>query len=139
MNMANVKWVWVTVGIFIALLITFTSSVCVVTGYSAVLGIQAQGAPDVEQVNAFADDYAIAINSVFALAGTFLGGLVAARRANQDPQANASMVGIISGGVLLSSAIFGGFSLWALLGVVMAVLGGWLAGRVAGRQPATVA
>lgn len=137
MRMANVSWIWVTVGVTIALLITFMSSVCVVTAYSGVLAVQAQGAPDAEAINTFADNYAIAINSLFAVLGAFLGGLVAARKGNLNPQGNATMVGIITGGVLLSSAIFGEFSVWALLGVVMAILGGWLAGRVAGSAPAT--
>ncbi len=137
MQMTNIKWPWVAIGVFVALLVTFAGSLCVVTAYATLQGFQAQGAPDFDNIISFADAYAADITSIFAFAGTFVGGYLAARRAKEAAQANGSLVGFATGGVLLGAGILGSFSLWTLVGAALAILGGWLAGRVAGRSPAT--
>lgn len=136
-NMANIKWVWVTVGVTVAMLVAYGATTCVVTTYSAYLSVQAQGPPDVAQINAFAASNATAFSAIFAGLGTFLGGLLAARKATLDLPQNALAVGVITAFAMLIPSFFTGTVVWGVLGAALALGGGWLAGRMATR-PASV-
>lgn len=133
-NLSNIKWLWVVIGVVIALVIAQGSSICVVTGYAAVLGFQARGAPDQAVINDFANANAPTISLIFLIVGTFVGGLLAGRRADADALQNGLLVGVLTAVVDLVFSILGGFSLLTLVGVVLAVGGGWLGGMLAVRR-----
>lgn len=137
-NMANIKWVWVTAGIVVAMTVAILSSICVVTLYSGYLGFQAQGAPDMDLINEFAASYASPITSVFIILGTFLGGLLAGRKAAVDPVQHGVMVGIITAIASFGMSLSGGLSVWGFVGIILALVGGWLGGRMAARSDSPV-
>lgn len=131
LNLSNIRWGWVVLGVVIALAVAYGSSICVVTLYSGYLGLQVQGAPDTALINEFANSNAPGIKAVFVALGTFLGGLLAGRKVALDAAQNGLMVGLITAVIMLLFGIFGGFSLWVIVGVILAVGGGWLGGRLA--------
>ncbi len=131
-SLSKISWVWVLLGVIVALLVAYGSSFCVVTVYAGFLGLQVQGAPDTALINEFAASSAPGISSLFAAVGTFLGGLLAGRKAQARPAENGLMVGIITAVIWLLSAVSGGISLWGIAGVILALAGGWLGGKVAG-------
>ena len=133
LNFSNIKWGWVILGVVVALLIAYGSSFCAVTGYATYLSFQAQGAPDMSQINEFATNNAGVITTVFIGVGTFVGGILAGRKADGDKVQNGLMVGIITAILDIALSIFSGFSLLAIVGFLLAVGGGWLGGKVAGK------
>lgn len=133
MRTTTYSWLWIAAGVLIAVLIAQSSTVCALMLIPSFMSIEAGSG--VDQSNTLAAG-AGAVTAIFAFIGAFLGGYLAALKARQNPQAHGSIVGFATGGMLLGTAIYGNFSVWALLGVVMAILGGWLAGRVVGRKPA---
>ena len=132
MNLRNIKWLWVIIGTVLALIIAYGSSICVVTGYATYLAFAARGAPDTALINEFAAQNAGGITSLFVVLGTFLGGLVAGRKAQSDKFQNGFMVGLVSALILLILNIISGFSLWTLVSLLLALAGGWLGGKLAG-------
>lgn len=130
LNLSNIKWGWVVLGVVIAFFITYGSSICIVTGYASYLGFQARGAPDTEMINAFAAKNADGIGSIFIGVGTLLGGLLAGRRAKVDAMQNGLMVGLITAIIVFVINILGGFSLWIIVSFIFAVGGGWLGGKL---------
>ncbi len=132
-KLSNIRWAWVILGVVIAFVISFGSSICVVTGYSTVLAFQARGAPDMAMINQFADSSAGAVSSIFILVGTLLGGLLAGRKAKEDALQNGLMVGIITALIDLVLSFAGGFSIWSVVSFLLALGGGWLGGRLASR------
>lgn len=131
LSLSNIRWGWILLGVLIALLVAYGSSICVVTFYAGYLGFQVQGAPDTALINEFANNSAPGITAVFVAVGTLLGGLLAGRKAELDATQNGLMVGAISALVMLLLGIFGSFSLWVIVGIILAVAGGWLGGRLA--------
>lgn len=132
-SFSNIKWVWVILGELLALVIAYGSSICVVTGYAAFLGFQVRGTPDQALINEFAGSNAGIITSLFVVLGTLLGGLLAGRKAELDKAQNGLLVGIITAVIFLLLGISGDFSIWSIVGVVLALVGGWLGGRIAAR------
>lgn len=130
-SMSNIRWGWVVVGVVIALVVAYGSSICVVTFYSGYLAFQVQGAPDTTLINEFADNSAAGITAVFVALGALLGGLLAGRKAELDAAQNGLLVGVITALIMLLMGIMGGFSIWVIVGVIFAVGGGWLGGRLA--------
>ncbi len=129
-NLSNIKWGWVLLGVVIAFIIAYGSSVCMVTGYATYLSFEAQGAPDTAMINAFADSNAGGVSSIFIGVGTLVGGLLAARKAKEDAFQNGLMVGLIAALIDLILSIVAGFSFWAVVSFVLALGGGWLAGKL---------
>ena len=132
-NLSNIKWVWVIVGVVVAMLVAYGSSICVVTIYASVLAFQAQGTPDQALINEYANNNAGIITAVFVIVGTFLGGLLAGRKAKEDAAQNGLVVGIITALIMLVMGIIGGINLWVIVSVLLALVGGWLGGRMAAR------
>ena len=132
-NLRNIKWSWVIIGTVIALVIAYGSSICAVTGYATYLSFEARGTPDTALINEFAFKNAGGIVSVFILVGTLVGGLIAGRKAQEDKFQNGLMVGFISALIFLILSILGGFTLWTIVSLVLAVGGGWLGGRLSSR------
>lgn len=132
-NLSNIKWGWVVLGMVIAFVIAFGSSICVVTGYATYLSFQARGAPDMTMINEFAAKSSAGVVSIFIGVGTLVGGLLAGRKAKVDAYQNGLMVGVVTALVDLVLGIFGGFSLWAIVSFILAVGGGWLGGRLSNK------
>jgi len=85
------------------------------------------------QINVFAGSNAVIITSLFVVLGKLLGGLMAGRKAELDKAQNGLRVGIITAVIFLLLDLNGGFSLWTVVGIVLALVGGWLGGRIATR------
>ena len=130
LNLSNIKWVWVFLGVVIALAIAYGSSICVVTGYATYLGFEARGAPDTTMINEFADRNAGIVTSIFIGVGTLIGGLLAGRKATEDALQNGLMVGGITALIDLVLSLSGGFSVWAIMSLLFALGGGWLGGKL---------
>jgi hypothetical protein len=133
-NLSNIKWGWVILGVVIALVIAYGSSICVVTGYAAYLAFQAMGTPDQAMINTFAASTAEGVTSIFIGLGTLVGGWLAGRKAKADALQNGLAVGVITAILGLVLTLLGGFSLWMVVNRVFAVGGGWLGGRLAGKR-----
>lgn len=101
-----------------------------VTGYATYLDFQARGTPDLAMINEFAAISAEGVASIFIGVGTLVGGLFAGRKAQEDQIQNGLMVGILAVIISLVLSIFGGFSLWAILSLILAMGGGWLGGKL---------
>ena len=129
LNWSTVRWGWVGLGVVIAFVIAHGSSICVVTGHATYLSFQVRGAPDMALINDFAAKTAGVITSVFIGVGTFVGGLRAGRKAQVDAFQNGLMVGLITAFIDLALSIFGGFSLLGVVSFILAIGGGWLAGK----------
>ena len=132
-NLSNIKWVWVVIGVVLAFVIAYGSSVCVVTGYATLLSFQDRGAPDMTLINDFAAKNAGVITSIFVGVGTLVGGLLAGRKANENPFLSGLMVGFLTAIVDLVLSLSGGFSLWAVVSFLLALGGGWLGGKLSSR------
>lgn len=130
LNLSNIKWGWVILGVVIALVIAFGSSICVVTGYATYLSFVARGAPDTAMINAFANQNAGGVSSIFIGVGTFIGGLLAGRKAKEDALQNGLMVGVITALIDLALSLFSGFSIWGIVSLLFALGGGWLGGKL---------
>ena len=135
---SNIRWGWVVLGIVIAFVIAYSTSICVVTAYASYLGFQARGAPDINLINEFAARNAGGITSVFLGVGTFLGGLLAGRKARADAVQNGLMVGLITAVVDLILSILGVFSIWAVVSFILAAGGGWLGGKLASKRTESI-
>lgn len=133
-SLSDIRWRWVVLGIVIALVIAYGSSICVVTSYATILAFQARGAPDVAMINEFAAKIAEGLTGVFIGVGTLVGGLLAGRKAKEDAFQNGLMVGLITALIDSALSILGGFSLWSLVSLALAIGGGWLGGRLASRR-----
>jgi hypothetical protein len=133
-DFANIKWPRVILGVVIAFVIAYGSSVVIVTGYSTILAFQAQGAPDTAAINAFAAQYAGIVTSIFIGVGTLVGGLLTGRKAQADALQNGLMVGVITAVLDIILSIFGGFSLWSIVSIALALAGGWLGGKLSHRH-----
>lgn len=133
-NLSNIRWRWVVLGIVIAFVIAYGSSICVVTSYATILAFQARGAPDTTLINDFAARVAEGVAGIFIGVGTLVGGLLAARKAKEDAFQNGLMVGLVTGIIDLALSILGGLSLWSLVSLALAVGGGWLAGRLSSKR-----
>ena len=133
LNISKIKWGWVVLGVVIAFVIAYLSSVVVVTGYATYLAFQARGAPDMTMINGFADKNAGAIVSIFIGLGTFVGGRLAGRKAKEDAFQNGLMVGLSTALIDLVLSITGGFSLWSIVSLILALGGGWLGGKLSSR------
>jgi putative membrane protein (TIGR04086 family) len=133
-NLSNIKWGWVVLGVVIAFVITFGITFCVLTGYSTYLGFQARGVPDTDKIIAFAESYAQVVPAIFIVVGTFVGGLLAGRKAEVDVLQNGLMVGGITAIIDLVFSIIGDFTLWSVVSIILAVGGGWLGGKLASKR-----
>ena len=87
-NPSNIKWGWVVLGVAIAFVIAYGSSICVTTGYATYLAFQAMGAPDQTMINQFAANTAKGVVSTLIGVGTLVGGLLAGRKAKVDALQN---------------------------------------------------
>jgi len=131
-DFANIKWKAVGIGIGIAFLVSIGVTFFVITAYSGYLGFQAQGAPDLEMINTFANSAGNGIAAVFMGVGTFIGGLYAASKADTDTRQNGMMVGVLTA---VFALLLNSLTIWTMISFLFALGGGWLSGKlIASRQ-----
>ena len=133
-NLSNFKWGWVILGVAIAFVIAFGSSICVVTGYATYLAFQARGAPDQTMINKFAANTAMAIVSTLIGVGTLVGGLLAGRKAKADVLQNGLAVGLITALIGLVFSFLSSLNLWTVVSFALSVGGGWVGGQLASKR-----
>jgi putative membrane protein (TIGR04086 family) len=131
------KWGRVVVGVIVGFLVGVVGNILLQTIYGVVLGFQARGMPPQDQMIA-------AIKSVpfqlLAALLVLLGGFVGGRMAARPAETNRQLAGLITG-VLLAILVviwralsWGAPDLWMVIQAVLAILGGWLGGRLAARR-----
>jgi len=136
-NLSNIQWGRVLLGVVLAFVIAYGSSVCVVTGYATLLAFQARGAPDMALINAFAAGYAGLVTSLFLGVGTFFGGRFAGQKTQKEAFQQGIMVGLIMAVIDLALSVVGGFSLLGLVSFLLALAGGWVGGKLSTQQTQT--
>lgn len=129
----KIHWGLIIIGVVIAFLIAYGSSIVMVTGYATYLAFQVRGAPDTTMINAFAAQYAGGITVAFIGVGTLIGGLRAGRKATTNSFQHGLLVGLTTALIDLALGFFGSFSVWAIVSVALAVAGGLLAGKLSSR------
>jgi hypothetical protein len=129
-QLSQIKWIRVILTTIIIIIIAFLAVTLIITGYASYLGFQARGAPDVNMINTFAEQYAPLLNSVFLILFTFFGARHAARRVEGAEQINALAVGVLSGLVHAGSNFANLFDINALPVSILAIGAGWLGGKI---------
>jgi hypothetical protein len=131
---------WVVGGSVLAVVISFATSLAVITGYAIFLGIQARGAPDTAAITRFAAGGSVTWLSALGTAiGAVIASWIVARRTRPDQLANCLAVGMVIAIILLFSILGRGNPVFTLLraaeGLAVCVGVGFLTTRVS--QPAT--
>jgi len=133
-NLSNIKWGWVVLGVAIAFVIAYGSSICVVTGYATYLAFQAMGTPDQTMINEFAANTAEGVVCTLIGVGTLVGGLLAGRKAKVDALQNGLAVGLITALIGLVLSLLWGLDLWTVVSFALSVGGGWVGGQLASKR-----
>lgn len=138
-NLSTIKWGWVVIGAIVALVAAFVLSLIAQFGYGLVLGFQLRGAAPQEMlIEAFASTPFLILGVIVKAIGAVVGGRMAARRSEDNPQLAGLVVGILMAVLVLAlTAWQRGLDFWTLPNVVMAVVGGWLGGWLVGRRSQT--
>ena len=124
-QLSQIKWVCVLLTALAVTLLSFITVFVVVTAYASILAFQARGAPDMEMINAFANQYAPWIGPVSLIVFTVFGAIHVARRVDV-PQINWIVLGAL---VSLINLLFGGLSLGVLLTTILTIFTGWFGSR----------
>jgi len=127
-QLTSLKWALVLKTALAVYLISLTLIFAIIFGYAFVLGFQARGAPEVTQIQAFANQVAPWSGRIGLVVLTGLGALWLARRVGNT----APLHGLAVGSVVSVANLLVNRSLsWVTVGVLVAVLGaGWLGGVV---------
>ena len=133
-NLSNIKWGWVVLGVAIAFVIAYGSSICMTTGYATYLAFQVMGTPNQTMINQFAAKTAEGVVSILIGVGTLVGGLLAGRKAKVDALQNGSAVGLITALIGLGFDFLSGITLWTVVSFAFSVGGGWVGGRLANKR-----
>ena len=133
-NLSNIKGGWLVLGVALAFVIAYGSSICVTTGYATYLAFQAMGAPNQTMINQFAANTAKGVVSTLIGVGTLVGGLLAGRKAKVDALQNGLAVGLITALIGLVFDFLSGLTLWTVVSFALSVGGGWVGGRLAGKR-----
>jgi hypothetical protein len=138
-NLSTVKWSWVVIGAIVATLVAFVLSLVVQFGYDLVLGFQLRGAPPQEMlIEAFASTPFLILGVITKAIGAVVGGRMAARRSEDNPQLAGLVAGILMAVLVLALGAWQqALGFWTLPNVVMAVIGGWLGGWLVARRSQT--
>jgi hypothetical protein len=128
----KIPWVSIVVSGVAAFVMAFAATFLVVTAYAIILAVQAQGAPNPDQINAFANQVAPYLGP--ALLTLFVAGAAyfVGRRAQVPQIWYGVLIGIIA--ALLSAVFAGVASVVDIVGLVVAVAGGVLGAYLAMRQ-----
>jgi hypothetical protein len=132
---ASLKWGRIVAAVIGGYVVSFLVQFCVVSLYATLLAFQARGAPNMDAINAFADQNSSWLGGVAAVVASALAAAWAVRKVEPG---TAQLHGLIIGaGVglvgLILDFVLGGLGLLSLVIVVLAVGGGWL-GSMLGRK-----
>jgi len=106
-----------------------------VVAYAVVLGVQAQGPPDQDQIAAFAKSVTPWLGTIVGLLFIFLGATWTARRVPQHKMLHGLLMGIFVAIITTALDTIGGLTAMDIAGFFLAVGAGWLGGMVgAGRK-----
>ena len=133
-NPADIKWGWVFLGVVIAFIIAYGSSILVVTGYATYLAFKVMGTPDQTLINEFAAKTAGGIVCTCIGIGTLAGGLFAGRKAKVNALQNGLAVGLFTALIGLLFSFLGSLNLWPVVSFALSITGGWAGGKLAGRR-----
>ncbi len=138
-NLSTVKWGWVVIGAIVAAVIAFVLLLIAQFGYGLVLGFQLRGAPPQEMlIEAFTSTPFLILGVIITAIGAVVGGRMAARRSEDNPQLAGLVAGVLAAVLALALRAWQwGLDFWTLPNVVMAVIGGWLGGWLVSRRSQT--
>jgi hypothetical protein len=136
-DFSSLKWGRIVIGVIVGFLIALLVNLILQVGYGVVLGFQMRGAPPQEMMVAAVKSLPFQLlAALFVLLGGIVGGRIAARPA----ETNRPLAGLITG-VLLAVLVviwrafsWGAADLWMLIQAVLAIIGGWIGGRLAARR-----
>ena len=139
-NLSTIKWSWVVIGAIVAIVVAFVLALVAQFGYGLVVGFQLRGTPPQEMlIEAFTSTPFLIVGVIITAIGAVVGGRMAARRSEDNPQLAGLVAGILT--AILALALrawqWGGLDFWTLPNVVVAVIGGWLGGWLVGRRSPT--
>lgn len=130
-QLSQIKWGRVTLTALAVYIVSFLTVILVVTIYASYLGFQARGAPDQAMINAFANQYAPWIGPIALFIFTTLGAMHVARRVDSAIPLHGVLVGMLAG---LFNLLLDGFSLNALVSLILAVGAGWLGTKLSSKR-----
>lgn len=138
-NLSTVKWSWVVIGAIVAAVVAFVLALILQFGYGLVLGFQLRGTPPQEVlIEAFTSTPFLILGVIVTAIGAVVGGRMAARRSEDNPQLAGLVAGILMAVLVLALRAWQwGLDFWTLPNVVMAVIGGWLGGWLVARRGQT--
>ncbi len=138
-NLSTIKWSWVVIGAIVAAVVAFVFALVVQFGYGLVLGFQLRGTPPQEVlIEAFTSTPFLILGVIITAIGAVVGGRMAARRSEDNPQLAGLVAGILAAVLVLALRAWQwGLDFWTLPNVVMAVIGGWLGGWLVARRSQT--
>lgn len=126
-QLSQIKWVRVVLTALVVCILSFLAVIIVVTGYATYLGFVARGAPDQAMIDAFATQSAPWIGPIALFVFTFFGAMHVARRVDSAIPLHGVLVGVLAG---LFNLLLDGFSLNALVSMILAIGAGWLATKL---------
>jgi uncharacterized membrane protein len=137
LDFSTIKWSWAVISTIVAIVVAIALSLAVQFGYGLIVGFQLRGAPPQEMLmEAFASTPFLILGFVTTTIGAMVGGRMAARRSEDNPQLAGLVAGILLAVLLLALGAWqGGIDLWTLFHIILAVIGGWVGGwLVSGRN-----
>jgi hypothetical protein len=139
LDFSTIKWSWAVIGSIVAIVVAIVLSLAVQFGYGLVIGFQLRGTPPQEMlIEAFASTPFLIVGVITTTIGAVVGGRMAARRSEDNPQLAGLVAGILLALLALAIAVLqGSLSLWRLPNAVLAVIGGWFGGWLVGRRSQT--
>jgi len=132
---APVRWGRVAAAGVLAPILSLVVLFLVITGYAALLAIQARGRPDAAQIARFADQLAPWAGPLLTMLLVLGGATLVARTVRARAPLHGALVGLVAalGVLLLDLAFARGLQPAALLPVVPTIGAGWLGGVAGGR------
>jgi len=130
-QLSQIKWVRVVLAALVVYILGFVTVFAIVTGYASVLAFQARGAPDQALIQTFANQYAPWIGPAALFVFTLLGARHVAKRVDAAISLHGVILGVLAG---LVNLLLDGFSLNALVSLILAIGAGWLGARSSGKE-----
>jgi hypothetical protein len=136
-DFSSLKWGRIVIGVIVGFVVALLVNLILQVGYGVVLGFQMRGAPPQEMMVAAVKSLPFQLlAALFVLLGGFVGGRMAARPAETNHQLAGLVTGILLAilVVIWRALSWGAPDVWMVIQAVLAVLGGWLGGRLAARR-----
>jgi putative membrane protein (TIGR04086 family) len=136
---STIKWSGVVIGAIVAAVVAFVLALVIQFGYGVVLGFQLRGNPPQEMlIEAFTSTPFLIVGVIVTAIGALVGGRMAARRSQDNPQLAGLVTGVLAAVLVLALRAWQwGLDIWTLPNVALAVIGGWLGGWLVARRSQT--